>query len=896
MRLRWKKLYHILYIIIVWGVKIKKRNVYLGLLFVSMKKDIFSFTKDYMECIAQAWLFTYQRDDRTIEDTDVLFGVWRYTKKQSFNDFFRKFLGWKKPQLIDAMLKEMYPKIQAVPKNSRLQFHLTAWFQKTFLEFKKQWVNELNFLVLLLTAFEQFNDDLIAYFKSYDIDILAQAKKLRDITKVLYTVSISPVEFFTMLDNIMQHMWLNIEQMEMFMDASQIKQFKDGKGFVMHGWADTVEGSQEQDSETAVKDADDKKLTIEYFATDLVYEAKNDALDPVIWRQKEIDQLVYTLLRKTKNNPLLIWEAGVGKTAIVEWLAQKIAENDVPKKLMNKRLMMLDMWSLVAGTKYRGEFESRLKAITKEAVDPTNNIILFVDEIHTIIWAWNAEWGADAANILKPLLARGKLQLIWATTYDEYQKYIEKDAALKRRFQEVSVEEPTKAVATEIMQWLKERFEEYHGVCIDDEAIISSIEYSTRYMMNKQLPDKAIDIIDEACARASTMQIKLENNKDYLAVENDIADIEQLIEKAIEKQDYFKAAELKEQQESLKKRLGSMRIEQTLPRHLRPHIAAQHIGEVIADKMWLPVEQITESELHRLATLDTALTGKILWQDDAVNAVVQAIKRNRLSAIEHKKPIWSFLLLWPSGVGKTYLAKLLAEEFFGDEKALIRVDMSEFMEKYSVSKLIWSAPWYVGYEEWGLLTEQVRRRPYSVVLFDEIEKASPEVLNIFLQILDEWHLKDNKGRWIDFKNTIILLTSNIGSEHFGKKLAQIGFADMDKASYVAWSFVTIETKVKEQVKDYISPELLNRLTAQIVFKPLEKEVLWQIFATKFKEFSASWKTKPGIKLPRIGKKRIEKIIDEIYDPAYGARPLDRYLYEKIEPDLIEQVISYELDK
>lgn len=652
--------------------------------------------------------------------------------------------------------------------------------------------------------------------------------------------------------------------------------------------------SDEVGSENRTKRDEEKKLTIEYFSTDLTGEARSNYLDPVIGREKEIEQVIYTLLRKNKNNPLLIGEAGVGKTAIVEGLAQRIVEKKVPDKLQNKRIMMLDMGSLIAGTKYRGEFEGRLKAIIEEAVDPLNNIILFIDELHTIIGAGSAEGSNDAANMLKPLLARGKLQLIGATTFDEYQKHIEKDPALKRRFQELHVQEPTQEVAIQIMQGLKPKYEEFHGVNISDEAIEKAVLYSVRYMMNKFLPDKAIDIIDEACARLSTLQAKLESNDEWLKVEETIKQIQKKIEKAIEKQDYFKAAELKEQEEELKTKLKTLRQQHSLPKHLRPTVEVEHIGQVLSDKLGIPASKITESDIKKLAELDVHMKKFVLGQDEAVDAVVKAIRRNRLSAISKNKPIGSFLFLGPSGVGKTYIAKMLAKEYFADEKALIRVDMSEFMEKYSVSKLLGSAPGYVGYEEGGVLTEQIRRKPYSVVLFDEIEKASPDVLNILLQILDEGHLKDSKGRRIDFKNTIIILTSNIGSEEFGKKMSRIGF--MDKESVVKYSdaqFADIKDRVVNQVKDRLPPELLNRLSAQIVFRPLTKELLTDIFKKELHEFYTQRSVKDGVKLPKLSQKKIAEIIDEIYDPAYGARPVERYIHDKIEPELIEQLLKQE---
>ena len=637
---------------------------------------------------------------------------------------------------------------------------------------------------------------------------------------------------------------------------------------------------------------DDKKLTIEYFGTDLTKEAKNWYLDPFVWREKEINQLIYTLLRKTKNNPLLIWEAGVGKTAIVEWFAQKIVAWQVSEKLKNKKIFILDMWSMLAWTKYRWEFEARFKAILEEAADPLNNIILFIDEIHTIIGAGNAEWSADAANMLKPLLSRGKIQLIGSTTFDEYQKHIEKDPALKRRFQEIIVDEPTRNDSITILNGIKDKFEEFHGINISEESIISAVDLSTRYLLNKQLPDKAIDLLDEACARKSTLNEKLKNNDDFVNNEKELKNIQEKIEKAILTQDYFAAAELKEKEEALKSKLKNMRSQNTLPKELRPTVNENDIGTVLAEKLWIPENEINQSEIQKLKNLDKTLKDKMLGQDEVIDNVVKSIRRNRLSVVKKTKPIASFLFLWPSGVGKTYLSKLLATEFFGDPKSLIRVDMSEFMEKHSVSKLIGSAPGYVGYDEGGALTESVRRKPYSVILFDEIEKASPEVLNILLQILDEGHLKDNKWRRIDFKNTIIILTSNIWSEEFGKKIPKIWFSISETPKELDEdNFKTVKGRVMEKLKDFLIPELLNRLDYVVVFRPLSKQILAWIFKTKIEEFLWQWKEKEWIKLPKFSDKKISEIIDEIYDPQFGARPIERYIYDKIEPDFIEQIMD-----
>ena len=638
------------------------------------------------------------------------------------------------------------------------------------------------------------------------------------------------------------------------------------------------------------KKKEEKKLTIEYFGTDLTKEAKDGYLDPIIGREKEIDQVSYTLLRKTKNNPLLIWEAGVGKTAIVEGVVQRINAKQVPEKLIGKKVFLLDMGTLVAGTKYRWEFESRMKSILEEATDPTNNIILFIDELHTIIGAGGQDQN-DAAQMLKPLLSRGKIKLIGATTFDEYQKYIEKDAALKRRFQEVVVNEPSIEVTKQIILGLKPTYEDFHGVVISDEAIESAITLSKRYILNKQLPDKALDILDEASARKSTMQKKLDNDDSYKKQEAKIEKIQKQIEDAIENQDYFSAAELKKEEESLKKELQKIRSNKNIPAHLRSVIEAKDIGNVLADKTGIPTNIVNEDEVSKLKRLDTELKDQIIGQDDAVNAIVKTLIRSRLSVIRKNKPIGSFLFLGPSGVGKTYLAKLIAKHYFGDETAMIRFDMSEFMEKFSVSKLIGSPAGYVGYDEGGGLTEAVKRKPYSVILLDEIEKASPDVLNILLQILDEGQLKDSKGRWIDFKNTIIVMTSNIGTEEFSKKKTSIWFDTGTKADIDNKQFDDIKTRVLEELKNFLTPELSNRIDHKVVFRPLSKENLTSIFNQQIKTFLSAWKENDQVKLPKFSKAEVEKIVDEIYDPAFGARPVERYINDEIEPKIINSLLK-----
>lgn len=691
------------------------------------------------------------------------------------------------------------------------------------------------------------------------------------------------------IDKLIQAFWVQSEQ--------QFIQDDDGKLFPHNTYESDVIDQEDLDvneGKKSDKKSKEKKLMVDIYGTDLTKEAQNQTLDPVIWRQQEIDQIIYTLLRKTKSNPLLIGEAGVGKTAVVEGLAQKIAIWQVPERLQNKRLIMLDIASIVAGTKYRGDFEARFKAIMEEATDPMNNIILFIDEIHTMIGAGGAAGTDDAAQLIKPLLARGKLKLIAATTFDEYQQHIEKDAALKRRFQEVYINEPGREDTKTILLWLKPHFEEFHNVRITDDSIDSAIKFAERYVMNKYFPDKAIDIIDEAAARASTFSTQVEQDEDHQKLKKEISTLEKKIQTAISEQDYFLAAELKLKEKDLKWKLHTVRTSKVLPLHLRPVVDIANVGQVLADKTGVPTSIVTESEVDKLQRLSVQLEEKLIGQGEAIQSVVKAIQRSRLSVIEKNKPIASFLFLWPSGVGKTYLAKLIAEEYFGDEKAMIRVDMSEFMESYNVSKLIGSAPGYVGYESGGLLTEQVRRKPYSVILLDEIEKANRDVLNILLQILDEWQIKDNKGRIISFKSTIIIMTSNLWAEEFGKKKPTIGFSpanEQKKETYSDKEWKDITERVNEHVKWFISPELQNRIDYKIIFKPITKPLLKKIFTNKLDNFIKIWSTQSGLKIPNYSSKKIDTIIDTIYDPQFWARPLDKYIYDTIEPELIDQIMK-----
>jgi len=851
-----------------------------------------TFTTQAITCVQHATHIATIHNQRTVSGDNLFWWIFAFMQQQKHFWLLCNLLWLRNAvEPLAIYYEDMYADIlEGISFEERRHIPFNKKVETKILQYVSTDTSKLDFLTLFFVSFCDLSSETVSYCKEQQIDIESIQQNC---DMVLQNNAVKTIWLFAFLEilhkmfrklhldpNTIQIMQIekidNVQQINMMLDAVE-SEIVDKDGMNPWWW-------QQADKE-------EKKLTVEYFGTDLTKEYTDGFIDPIIGREKEIDQTIYTLLRKNKNNPLLIGEAGVGKTAIVEGLAQRISKGNVPEKLKDKRIMMLDMWSVVAGTKYRGEFEARMKSILDEATDPTNNIILFIDELHTIIGAGGQE-NNDAAQMIKPLLARGKIKLIGATTHDEYQKHIEKDAALKRRFQEILVDEPDIETTEAIMQWLKQTYEDFHGVKIADESISSAIMLSKRYMLNKHLPDKALDIIDEACAKKSTLAQKLENDDSYKEAINDIKKIEAKIEAAIEKQDYFKAAELKEKEEELKKNINKLRTSKNVPLHLRPVITLDDVWWVLADKAGIPAKIVTESEIDKLRRLENELSSQILGQEEAVKAVVKSLTRNRLSVVEKDKPIWSFLFLGPTGVGKTFLAKLIAKIYFGDEKAMIRVDMSEFMEKYSVSKLIWSPAGYVGYEEWGNLTEAVRRKPYSVILFDEIEKASPDVLNILLQILDEGSLKDAKGRIIDFKSTIIIMTSNLWAEEFGIKQARIWFAGEDSVKDISdKNFVEIKERVMTQVKDHMSPEMLNRIDHTIIFKPLSKEVITDIFSKKVKEFLSVWSEKTQVKVPRFSQKRIGDVIEKIYDPAYGARPLDRYIHDEIEPELIEQIMQ-----
>jgi len=851
-----------------------------------MNQQQISYTQEAQKWLQYAQLISFADNKKTISHLSLFWGIYVLLLQTSQHEIFWKLVGVKNVALLDQYFHEQYWVLDftQVPTD----FSMTKNIANLIFD-KQARAQRIDFMRLLFASVETPSVEASKLFTRLWIedDVIKQnCEYIMDHPAIL---QIWMFAFLQLVSKLIEKLSLDVNNIQL-MNIDFMQHMP-----VMWQGHDVLDKDENKSNVTGTEvkqHYEDKKLTVEYFSTDLTDEHKKWFLDPIIGRYKEINQIIYTLLRKTKNNPLLIGEAGVWKTAVVEWLAQKIIAGDVPEKLRNKRIMMLDMWWIVAGTKYRWEFEARMKAILEESSDPTNNIILFIDEVHSIIGAGGHE-NNDAAQMIKPLLARGKIMLIWATTFDEYQKHIEKDKALTRRFQEIHVDEPDLETTKQILMWLKETYENFHGVVISESAIDSAILLAKRYMLNKYFPDKAIDIIDEASARKSTMSEKLENDDSYNKLEKKVLIIEKKIESAIETQDYFAAAEFKEKQEAIKQQMQQVRSKKLLPKHLRQHIDAGDIWQVLSDKTGIPAHIVSEWEIIRLKRLKQELESHVLWQSEAVDAVVTAITRNRLSVIEKNQPIASLLFLGPSGTGKTYLAKIIAKQFFGDENALIRVDMSEFMEKYSVSKLIGSAPGYVGHEEGGLLTEQVRRKPYSVILLDEIEKASRDVLNILLQILDEWHLKDNKGRRIDFKSCIIIMTSNLWSEEFSKKISLIGFNDgwINHLALDEKDFGRKKEKVLERVKDFLSPELINRLDKIIVFKPLTKLVLQSILKLQLDGFLKQWKMEKWLSLPRFSKKKIESIVEEIYDPQYGARPLRKYIDREIEPQLIKKLMT-----
>ncbi|MCB5953605.1 ATP-dependent Clp protease ATP-binding subunit [Enterococcus sp. CWB-B31] len=622
--------------------------------------------------------------------------------------------------------------------------------------------------------------------------------------------------------------------------------------------------------------------TLDSLARDLTKLARENTLDPVVGRSSEVRRLIQILSRRTKNNPVLVGEPGVGKTAIAEGLAQKIVNGEVPQTMQDKRLMMLDMGALVAGTKYRGEFEDRLKKVIDE-IYQDGQVILFIDELHTLIGAGGAEGAIDASNILKPALARGELQTIGATTLDEYQKYIEKDSALERRFARVLVDEPTPEEAVEILKGLRSRYEAHHGVEITDGALHAAVQLSVRYINSRQLPDKAIDLMDESAAK-----VRLDLTDEPSAVNALRSEIQELAdekEEAIQEQSFESAARLRQKEKKLMQKLENLLLlEQKEASGYTNKVTEEDVASVVSQWTGVPLQQLEKKESERLMELEAILHHRVVGQDDAVRAVSRAIRRARSGLKDPNRPIGSFMFLGPTGVGKTELAKALAETMFGSEDALIRVDMSEFMEKYSTSRLIGSPPGYVGYEEGGQLTEKIRQKPYSVILLDEVEKAHPDVFNILLQVLDDGHLTDSKGRKVDFRNTILIMTSNIGATAIREE-KNVGFnvADLTK------DHNAMQKRILEELKKAFRPEFLNRIDETIVFRSLDQEEIHKIVKIMSKAIITRM-AEQDVYL-KITAAAIDAIGKVGFDPEYGARPIRRALQKEVEDRLSEALLS-----
>ncbi len=637
-------------------------------------------------------------------------------------------------------------------------------------------------------------------------------------------------------------------------------------------------------SASAGKKSDGKCPTLDKFGRDLTAEAKAGKIDPVIGRGEEIQRVIQILTRRTKNNPCLIGEPGVGKTAIAEGLALKIADGEVPEILENKRVVSLDLTGMVAGTKYRGDFEERIKTALDE-VKKSGDVILFIDELHTIVGAGSAEGSTDAANILKPSLARGELQVIGATTLNEYRKYIEKDAALERRFQPVTVGEPTEEEAVEILKGLRDKYEAHHHVKITDEAINAAVRLSSRYISDRYLPDKAIDLIDEAGSRVKLQSMTPPENIRLL--EDEIKTISAEKTASVNAQDFEGAAKLRDREKEKTEQLKKLKEQwHESNRHAGGEVTAEEIAEIVSGWTGIPATTLTEEEGQKLLRLEDTLHKRLVGQDEAVSAVSRAIRRGRVGLKDPKRPTGSFLFLGPTGVGKTELCKTLAETMFGSENAVIRFDMSEYMEKHTVSRLVGSPPGYVGYDEGGQLTEAVRRKPYSVVLFDEIEKAHPDIFNILLQILDDGVLTDSQGRKVNFKNTVIIMTSNVGARAISEQKS-LGFGDKDTA---AKDDKTIKDEVMTALKAQFRPEFLNRIDDIIVFKQLEKDDITEIARRLLKVLSDRIFDNMEITLS-FTEKAVEKLADAGFDKVYGARPLRRAIQNAIEDSLSEEILS-----
>jgi ATP-dependent Clp protease ATP-binding subunit ClpC len=633
-------------------------------------------------------------------------------------------------------------------------------------------------------------------------------------------------------------------------------------------------------------DSNSKTPALDYFTDDLVAKAKEGKIDPIIGRDNEIERVIHILNRKTKNNPVLIGEPGVGKTAIVEGLAQRIASGTVPDSLKNRRVLVLNLGSVVAGTKYRGEFEQRFEDIIKEATQSDRQTILFIDEIHTVVGAGSAEGSLDAANILKPALSRSAIQVIGATTLDEY-RTVEKDRALERRFQPVQVEEPNLADSIAILKGLRESFEQFHHIAIGDDAIEAAVNMSNRYLTERFLPDKAIDVLDEAAAGKSLQHARL--SPELQEIEDKLQGLAAKQQDAVKDQKYHLALRLKQEQQELKERRDQVIASADGDKRSPASINPDDIATVVARMTGVPVTKLLKPETKRLVALESVLRSSVIGQDEAIHKVARAIRRSRVGIGDTKRPIGSFLFLGPTGVGKTELVRTIAKEVFHRDDALIKIDMSEFMERHNVSRLIGTTAGYVGYEEGGQLTEQVRRKPYSVVLFDEVEKAHPEFFNVLLQILEDGTLTDGTGKVVDFRNTIIVMTSNIGAEKLTKQAAKIGFKLEEEATREESEYEAKRQEVINELKDNLRPEFLNRIDHIIVFNALNQVHIRKIVKHQLEQLTNRLKEQ-GYEI-QVEQKAINLLATVGFDPEYGARPVRRAIQEKIEDEIAEHILK-----
>ena len=635
-------------------------------------------------------------------------------------------------------------------------------------------------------------------------------------------------------------------------------------------------------------DGESATPALDFFGQDLIEECRNGKMDPIIGRSEEIERVIHILNRKTKNNPVLIGEPGVGKTAIAEGLAQRIFNGEVPQSLLRKRVIMIDLGDMIAGTKFRGEFEERLKDVIAEAVSDENEVILFIDEIHTLVGAGAAEGSLDAANILKPALSRGKIQVVGATTLDEYRKHIEKDKALERRFQTVQVDEPTDADAITILEGLKETFEKYHRLHISSEAIETAVKMSKRYIFDRFLPDKAIDLIDEACARKGDSSSV--NTDKMKKLQKNIEKIELQKVDAVSSQDYKRAVKLKAKQVDLQKEIDEMiKPKDTKKRNIK--ISAQDIADVVAATTGIPVDKVVKSDFSKAKDLEKTLAKSIVGQREAITEISKAIVRSKVGISEKDRPLGTFIFMGPTGVGKTELVKQLAQDVYEDKDALIKIDMSEFMERHNASRLVGATAGYVGHEEGGQLTESVRRKPYAVVLFDEIEKAHPDVFNILLQVMEDGYLTDGKGRKTDFRNAIIVMTSNIGADVLMEEAEQIGFSHSSGKELEAAEedFEEKADMVKDQLKEYFAPEFLNRIDKTVVFKPLGQKQIKKILEKQLEELKERLEEK-NLTL-NVSNVVINALAKKAYSPENGARRVRIVIMENIEDVIVEALVS-----